>query len=180
MIRSFRALLSAGYFDGSQGIYFSHPYSSQQLIEFVLALPMNQLVRPGQDRFLMRRATRGLLPEPIRTRKSKASINEAACRVLEREREQIGETNALEACQREYADPQALATAMHEIALGRIDHSYAFLRLMSLEQWLRSLRTIESQRSCLRRLESQSEHWLLNTAVISSSASIRRSNEASP
>jgi asparagine synthase (glutamine-hydrolysing) len=180
MIRSFRALLSAGYFNGSQGIYFSHPYSNQELIEFVLALPMNQLVRPGQDRFLMRRATRGILPEPIRTRKSKASINEAACRVLEREREQIGDTNALEVCQRDYADPRALAIAMRVIALGRIDHSYAFLRLMSLEQWLRSLRSIQTQRRTLLQLDSTSEHVLSSSTAISSSASIRHSNEASP
>src|SRR5262249_27180173 len=89
MIRSFRALLSAGYFQGYQQIYFCHPYSNQDLIDFILALPMDQLVRPGHDRFLMRCAVRGILPEPIRTRRSKATINEAACRVLEREREEI-------------------------------------------------------------------------------------------
>jgi asparagine synthase (glutamine-hydrolysing) len=173
MIRSFRALLSAGYFDPSQEIYFSHPYSNQELIEFVLALPMNQLVRPGQDRSLMRRATKELLPEPIRTRKSKGSINEAACRVLAREQEQIGESHALEVCQRGYADPQALASAMRSISLGRMDHSYALLRLMSLERWLRSLRTVEACRSILRNAPSRTP---CNTAV-SSGASIRHSNE---
>jgi hypothetical protein len=172
-ISPFRALLSAGYFDPSQEIYFSHPYSNQELIEFVLALPMNQLVRPGQDRSLMRRATKELLPEPIRTRKSKGSINEAACRVLAREQEQIGESHALEVCQRGYADPQALASAMRSISLGRMDHSYALLRLMSLERWLRSLRTVEACRSILRNAPSRTP---CNTAV-SSGASIRHSNE---
>ena len=178
MIRSFRALLSAGYFQGSQQIYFCHPYSSQDLIDFVLALPMNQLVRPGQDRSLMRRATRGILPEPIRTRRSKATINEAPCRVLEREQGEIGDTNMLEVCQRGYAEPGALANAMAGIALGRIDHSYAFLRLMNIEQWLRSLRTVEGRRRALRQSESSSPQLHPNSLKSSSSDSIRHSSEA--
>jgi asparagine synthase (glutamine-hydrolysing) len=180
VIRSFRALLSAGYFQGYQEIYFCHPYSNQQLINFVLSLPMNQLVRPGQDRFLMRRATRGLLPEPIRTRKSKATIDEAPCRVLERERQEIGEPTALEVCQRGYADPNALAKAMLGIAMGRIDHSYAFLRLMNIEQWLRSLRTVEARRRALSQQESASLQVHLNPLASSSSDSIRHSTPVSP
>ncbi|HXM62135.1 MAG TPA: asparagine synthase-related protein [Terriglobales bacterium] len=175
VIRSFRALLSAGYFQGYQEIYFCHPYSNQELIDFVLSLPMNQLARPGQDRFLMRRATRGLLPEPIRTRKSKATINEAPCRVLERERHEIGDPAALEVCQRGYAEPVALARAMVGIAMGRIDHSYALLRLMNIEQWLRSLRTIEARRRALNREESVSQPVESNPILSSSSDPIRHS-----
>lgn len=178
MIRSFRALLSAGYFQGYQQIYFCHPYSNQELIDFILALPMNQLVRPGQDRFLMRRATRGILPEPIRNRKSKATINEAPCRVLERELGEIGNANTLEVCQRGYAEPSSLAKAMHGIAMGRIDHSYAFLRLMNVEQWLRSLRTIEARRGALIRREGTSLELRPNSLASSSSDPIRHSSEA--
>lgn len=151
MIRSFRALLSAGYFQGYQQIYFCHPYSNQDLIDFILALPMDQLVRPSQDRFLMRRATQGILPESIRTRRSKATINEAPCRVLEREQEEIGDPHTLEVCQRGYAEPNRLAKAMRGIALGKIDDSYAFLRLMNIEQWLRSLGRVETRRLALRQ-----------------------------
>ena len=175
MIRSFRALLSAGYFQCHQQIYFCHPYSNQDLIDFILALPMDQLVRPGQDRFLMRRATRGMLPEPIRTRKSKATINEAPCRVLEREQGEIGNTDALEVCQRGYAEPSPLAKAMCGIAMGRIDHSYAFLRLMNIEQWLRSLRTIEARRRDLARVDARSLPTRLDRLTRSPSAPIQHS-----
>ena len=169
MIRSFRALVSAGYFDGYQEIYFSHPYSNQQLIDFILAIPMNQLVHPGKDRYLMRRATRGLLPEPIRTRRSKATINEAACRVLEREQHEIGDPGALEVCQRGYAEPRALAEAMRRIAMGRMDHSYAFLRLMNVEQWIRSFDTIKTRRSELKHVE---ESLSLGSDQLPSSTSV--------
>ena len=180
MIRSFRALLSAGYFQGYQQIYFCHPYSSQDLIDFILALPMNQLVRPGQDRFLMRRATRGILPEPIRTRRSKATINEAPCRVLEREQEDIGDAHTLEVCQRGYAEPGRLANAMLGIAMGRIDHSYAFLRLMNIEQWLRSLRNVEVRRRALREREGTDLELHSDFPSSSSSEPIQHSNEVAP
>ena len=180
MIRSFRALLSAGYFQGYQQIYFCHPYSNQDLIDFILALPMDQLARPGQDRFLMRRATRGILPEAIRTRRSKATINEAPCRVLEREQEEIGSPHALEVCQRGYAEPSRLAKAMLGIAMGRIDHSYAFLRLMNIEQWLRSLRNVEARRRALRQSEGAELQLNLNSLASSSSEPIHHSNEIAP
>jgi len=175
MIRSFRALLSAGYFQGYQQIYFCHPYSNQDLIDFILALPMNQLVRPGQDRSLMRRAMRGILPEQIRTRRSKATINEAPCRVLERERQEVGDPTTLEVCQRAYAEPKALARAMLGIAMGRIDHSYGFLRLMNTEQWLRSLRSVEARRRALIREQRASPQVHLNPRAGSSSDSILHS-----
>ncbi len=178
MIRSFRALLSAGYFQGYQQIYFCHPYSNQDLIDFILALPMDQLVRPGHDRYLMRRATRGILPEAIRTRRNKATINEAPCRVLEREQEEIGSAHALEVCQRGYAEPRRLAKAMLGIATGRIDHSYAFLRLMNIEQWLRSLRNIEERRRALR--QSAGTELQLNSNSSSLSEPIQHSNEIAP
>ena len=151
IVRSLRAVLSSGYFQEYEEIYFSHPYANHDLIHFVLSLPMNQLVRPGQDRVLMRRATRGLLPEPIRTRKSKGTIDELACRVLERELEEIGEPANFEVCQRHYADPKVLEKEMISIAMGRTDHSYAFLRLMNVEQWLRSLSTIDSRRRAVKQ-----------------------------
>jgi len=175
MIRSFRALLSAGYFQGYQQIYFCHPYSNQDLIDFILALPMDQLVRPGQDRFLMRRATRGILPESIRTRRSKATINEAPCRVLEHEQEEIGDPHTLEVCQRGYAEPDQLVKAMRGIALGRIDHSYAFLRLMNIEQWLRSIRNVEARRQALKQSETANLRLHSHFPASSTGAAIQHS-----
>jgi asparagine synthase (glutamine-hydrolysing) len=148
-VRALYALISAGYFQEYYGIYFSHPLAHQQLIDFVLSLPIDQLARPGEDRSLMRRAMRGLLPERVRTRKSKGSIDEMFCRALEREQQSIGPASALEVCRRGYANPEPLAKAIREVALGRLDHSYALVRLFSLERWLRSLGQIASRRLTL-------------------------------
>lgn len=176
VIRSFRALLSAGYFQGLEEIYFSHPYSNQQLIDFVLSLPMNQLACPGRDRVLMRRATQGLLPEPIRTRKTKTTIDEIFSRVLERERHEIGDPRKFEVCQRGYAAPNVLAKEMVRIAIGRMDHSSSLFRLMNIEQWLRSLETIGARRQALKKEQRASP----DRVASSSSDSIRHSTSTSP
>jgi asparagine synthase (glutamine-hydrolysing) len=150
-LRSLSALISAGYFQEFRGIYFSHPFAHSGLIDFVLSLPMDQVARPGEDRSLMRRATRGLLPEKVRTRKSKGSIDEMLCRAVEREQSTIGPAADLEVCRRGYAEPTALTKAIRQVSLGRLEQTYALVRLFSLERWLRSLGRISSQRLALKK-----------------------------
>jgi asparagine synthase (glutamine-hydrolysing) len=149
-VRSFQAVLAAGHFRGNHGIHFSHPYSHQQLIDFALSLPMDQLVRPGEGRSLMRRAMRGVLPEKIRNRRSKGGTDEAFCRTLAYEKHIIGNASTMLVCAKGYAEPAAVAEAIREASIGKINQSGALSRLLSLEQWLRSLQTIESRRSTLK------------------------------
>jgi asparagine synthase (glutamine-hydrolysing) len=149
-IRSLSALLSAGYYHEYHGIYFSHPFSHQGLIDFILSLPMNQLTRPGESRSLMRRATRSLLPEKIRMRRSKATLDEPVCRTLARSKNTLGDPENMEVCQREYAEPRALARAFAAASLGNVEQVSGLLRLLSLERWLRSLKQIETRRLNLK------------------------------
>ncbi len=148
-IRSFRALLSSGYFRRTDGIYVSHPYAHQRLIEFILSLPMNQLAQPGRDRWLMRRAMNGILPERIRTRRSKGTFDEALCRALMREQHML--TEPLLVCQREYVNARRLSAAVDEMLLGKVRQIASFIHVISIERWLRSLATLESRRRELRK-----------------------------
>lgn len=50
-----------------------YPCLDQSLVEFLMAIPIEQLLRPGDRRSLMRRAFADLLPEEIRTRRTKAT-----------------------------------------------------------------------------------------------------------
>jgi len=50
-----------------------HPYLDQTLVEFLISIPTEQLLRPGQRRSLMRRALVGLLPREILSRRTKSS-----------------------------------------------------------------------------------------------------------
>lgn len=55
-----------------QGAEWRFPYLDQDLIEFLLAVPATQLLRPGERRSLMRRALSQLVPKEVLERKSKA------------------------------------------------------------------------------------------------------------
>ena len=51
-----------------------YPYLDRRLLEFLYAIPREQLVRPGQRRSLMRRALTGIVPNEILNRKRKAFV----------------------------------------------------------------------------------------------------------
>jgi asparagine synthase (glutamine-hydrolysing) len=48
------------------------PYYDRDLVRFLLAIPGEQLLRPGQRRSLMRRALKGMVPDTVLFRKTKA------------------------------------------------------------------------------------------------------------
>jgi asparagine synthase (glutamine-hydrolysing) len=52
-----------------------YPYLDRDLLEFLFAIPREQLVRPGQRRSLMRRALRGIVPPEVLERKRKAFVS---------------------------------------------------------------------------------------------------------
>ncbi|MGA7630730.1 MAG: asparagine synthase-related protein, partial [Terriglobales bacterium] len=51
-----------------------YPYLDRDLLEFMFAIPREQLVRPTQRRSLMRRALIGIVPDEILNRKTKAFV----------------------------------------------------------------------------------------------------------
>jgi asparagine synthase (glutamine-hydrolysing) len=51
-----------------------YPYLDRDLVEFLFAIPGDQLQRPGQRRSLMRRALAGIVPDELLNRKRKAFI----------------------------------------------------------------------------------------------------------
>ena len=50
-----------------------YPYLDQRLVEFLVSIPTEQLLRPGQRRSLMRRALADMLPAAILERRTKSS-----------------------------------------------------------------------------------------------------------
>jgi hypothetical protein len=49
------------------------PFAYRPLVEFMLGLDWEHIVRPDEDRVIMRRALRGILPETLRTRGGKSN-----------------------------------------------------------------------------------------------------------
>jgi asparagine synthase (glutamine-hydrolysing) len=65
------------------GLEVRYPFLDRRLIEFAFGLPEEQRWRRDQTRFAMRGAMRGLLPESIRLRTSKADFSHTLARALQ-------------------------------------------------------------------------------------------------
>jgi len=118
-----------------------YPFLDRPLAELVLRLPPELLIRPpaGRKRVL-REAMRGVLPEIIRTRRTKGSFQSRLLWGLESERELIewmlrDPVLAEMGC----VDPARLRTAYAEASSGRAEPQDALpiLRALYLETWLR-------------------------------------------
>jgi asparagine synthase (glutamine-hydrolysing) len=55
----------------SQGIEARHPFFDRRVVEFCLALPWDQKVRDGWSKWIVRRASAGLLPDGVRWRRGR-------------------------------------------------------------------------------------------------------------
>lgn len=132
-----------------------YPYLDRNLIEFALAVPRVQLVRPGERRSLMRRALKGIVPSQVLNRKRKAYLIRAP--LLEIAKKSV----ELEAMAREMlcASLGIVTSADYLAALSRFRRGedvglVFFMRIVRLESWLR--RVMDPDRKLMR---SDSRAW---------------------
>lgn len=67
------------------GVELSDPLRDRRLVELVLRMPAHQLQRGGTTRYVLRRAMRGLLPDEVRRRPGKTSLEGLFVRGMDRE-----------------------------------------------------------------------------------------------
>jgi len=68
---------------------YRYPYLDRDLVDFLLRIPREQLVRPGRRRFLMRNALKGIVPAEILERRRKAVLIREPLITLQTARERI-------------------------------------------------------------------------------------------
>lgn len=116
-----------------------YPYLDQTLVEFLTTIPLNQLIRPGQRRFLMRKALAGLLPREIATRRTKARPGRCYSVALNKHWSKVESAFHSPLSSRlGYVDRDRIYASLLAMKNGMI--SPYFLRLLkafSLELWLR-------------------------------------------
>ena len=127
-------------YSGVGRIEVRYPYLDRRLIEFALAIPLDQILRIGESRSIVRRAFRGLVPESVLQRRTKAGPTEAFYRALDAAWPWISElvadplVSALGIVDRD-AFRRALLRARH----GTATHQAQLQTTLSLELWLRTL-----------------------------------------
>lgn len=117
-----------------------YPYLDRDLLEFLYAIPREQLVRPGQRRSLMRRALAGIVPDEVLNRKRKAFVSRAPAAALAADWTALQEmVRHLVTGSLKIVDPQAFAEALQRTRQGKEDRLVPLLRTLYVEWWLRNL-----------------------------------------
>ena len=117
-----------------------YPYLDRDLLEFIYAIPREQVVRPGQRRSLMRRALMGIVPTEVLNRKRKAFVARAPLAAISKEWVTVSEIsrNMLSASLGIVVE-QTLLEFLHKARAGTPVPLVQLMRTLYLELWLRNL-----------------------------------------
>jgi len=117
-----------------------YPFLDQDLVEFLTTIPLEQLLRPGQRRSLMRRSLAHVLPPEITNRKTKTSASRCYPLALAKHWKRIESLIACPLVSRlGYVESHAMHKALLAIKGGQVPSSFLrLLKALSLELWMRN------------------------------------------
>jgi asparagine synthase (glutamine-hydrolysing) len=116
------------------------PYLDRDLLEFLYALPREQLVRPHQRRSLMRRALAGIVPHEVLNRKRKAFISRGPLAAFSADLERsLENAKSMISSAQGIVNPDAFAAALQEACSGGEVPLVSLLRTLSLASWIRHM-----------------------------------------
>jgi asparagine synthase (glutamine-hydrolysing) len=117
-----------------------YPFLDQTLIEFLLSIPAEQLLRPGERRSLMRRSLAGIVPQEILSRRTKQVGQRTPVLVLEKYWEDLQSIYQTSFSSRlGYIDEAQLLKTICDSRAGKNVALVRVLWTVSLECWLRDL-----------------------------------------
>jgi asparagine synthase (glutamine-hydrolysing) len=121
-----------------QSFQLRHPFLDRPLVEFALQLPPTLRTRPLAQKWILREALRGILPDLVRARTGKGGNDGRIAWSLARERERV--TELLHdpmlgdlGC----VDVRRLRAAIDDVRGGRETTVGALMDTLALETWLR-------------------------------------------
>ncbi len=120
-----------------RGVELRHPLVDHRLLEFAAALPLDQCLRAGVPKFVLRNAMRGYLPEEILRPQERVLPRALFDRGLrERQRETVRELiTGMRAAELGLVDEQKLQAAYQRYLEG--SGGTMFWHTLALEDWLR-------------------------------------------
>jgi asparagine synthase (glutamine-hydrolysing) len=118
-----------------------YPYLDRNLVEFLIAIPLEQLLRPGQRRWLMRRAVADILPEEVLNRTTKSRVGRYPCVVMEKHWDRVEQAlSSSVAAHFGYISGNSLRAALLAMKNGQLPkYLVRLVNAISLEFWLRDV-----------------------------------------
>ena len=122
-----------------------HPFLDRRLVEYLLSIPPDQTYRVGRNKFILRRAMQGILPEVVRTRPGKTEFSSYfSVGLRHKETQKIKDLLASPLLSRyqwvKLPELQELYTEY--LSSGRSVDGIRVWQLVSLELWLRQYDSI--------------------------------------
>ncbi len=129
----------------------TYPLCDRRLIELLMQIPVEHFYAGGIKRGLIRKAMAGILPEKIRTRKSKGSYSPGYTKLIQKEIDQIVEifnTGWQGAEVSDMVDIQKLKTAFKNLSESEIEDSFTYRNwtLIEIFIWLYCSKTLENKK----------------------------------
>lgn len=117
-----------------------YPYLDRDLLEFVFAVPREQILRPGERRCLVRRSLAGIVPPEVLFQKRKAAALRGPVRAVIAAVDRIlGSGEPLEVTRRGFIVAEQVTQALASLKSGESIQIVPLIRLVALEGWLRNL-----------------------------------------
>lgn len=128
-----------------------YPYLDRELLEFVFAIPREQLIRPSQRRFLQRGALRGIVPPEILERKRKAYVARGPMAAVAAHCSELTARDMV-AASLGIVDPILFADVLEQAREGREVPVVSLLRTLTMESWLHAI-VAPGESQCKGRLQ---------------------------
>ncbi len=139
-----------------QGAEKRFPYLDQNLLEFLLAIPASQLLRPGERRSLMRRALVDLVPQEILQRRTKATSARKIMTAVETNWQALeGILGEAVSPRLGFINPVRLRQSLSQGKNGDAPHLVGMMKAIALELWLRDV----VQRGLVRNPHKSTLSW---------------------
>ncbi|MGB2590691.1 MAG: asparagine synthase-related protein [Candidatus Acidiferrum sp.] len=117
-----------------------HPYLDRDLLEFLFAVPVEQLLRPGQRRSLMRRSLVGIVPDELLNRRRKAYLTRSPMAATATSGAKLIEKyHQLKGASLGIFDAEAFFNALQKARQGETFPIVPLMRSISVESWLWSM-----------------------------------------
>jgi asparagine synthase (glutamine-hydrolysing) len=130
------------YFSPDSWVYEErrYPFLDQDLMEFLLAVPASQLLRPGERRSLMRRALARIVPDEILWRPTKGSASRSIIVGLGEGWPDLQQAfDSARSARFGYIDPVRFASSLRRARGGDGSQLVDLIKTVYLELWLRTL-----------------------------------------
>jgi len=117
-----------------------YPFLDQNFLEFVLSIPAEQMLRPGERRSLMRRSLAGIVPQEILSRRTKQLGERTPMLILEKSWNELQNIFQTPLSSRlGFIHEAQLLKTINDTRAGKSTPLVRVLWTISLEYWLRDL-----------------------------------------